>query len=80
MGIVSGVGSLLLAPAKVLNDWASQPLKASEANRSLKDQDKAVERKIKKETSLSELRRAEANEDLENKIKEKTKTNKSFPK
>ena len=60
MGIASGVGSLLSAPAKGLNDWASQPLKAFEANRSLKDQDKAVERKIKKETSLSELRRAEA--------------------
>ena len=56
MGIVSGVGSLLSAPAKVLNDWASQPLKAFEANRSLKDQDKAVEQKIKKETSLSEWR------------------------
>lgn len=74
MDIVSGVGNLLSAPVKVLSDWASEPLKAFEANRARKDKDKEVEREIKKETALSELRRAEAAADLENKIKEKTKT------
>lgn len=74
MDIVSGVGNLLSAPVKVLSDWASEPLKAFEANRARKDKDKEVERKIREETALSELRRAENAAELENKIKETTET------
>ena len=44
MDIVSGVGEVLSAPVKVLSDWASEPLKAFQANRDRKDKDKEVER------------------------------------
>ena len=76
MDIVSGVGNLLSAPVKVLSDWASEPLKAFEANRARKDQDKAVERKIKEEKAISEMRIAEDAAKVDNQIKAETEKEK----
>ena len=76
MDIVSGVGEVLSAPVKVLSDWASEPLKAFQANRDRKDKDKEVERKIREADALSKILQAEQAATVENQIIQETKKEK----
>lgn len=76
MDIVSGVGEVLSAPVKVLSDWASEPLKAFQANRDRKDKDKEVERKIREADALSKIHQAEQAATVENQIIQETKKEK----
>lgn len=76
MDIVSGVGNLLSAPVKVLSDWVEEPLKAIHARRDRLDKDKEVDREIKKESALSELRREEDAARVANQIKMDTEVEK----
>ncbi|MBP5368024.1 MAG: hypothetical protein J6Z01_06215 [Bacteroidales bacterium] len=76
MDIVSGVGEVLSAPVKVLSDWASEPLKAFQANRDRKDKDKEVERKIREADALSKIHQAEQAATVENQIIQETKKGK----
>ena len=76
MDIVTGVGEVLSAPVKVLSDWASEPLKAFQANRDRKDKDKEVERKIREADALSKIHQAEQTATVENQIIQETKKEK----
>lgn len=76
LDIVSGVGNLLSAPVKVLSDWASEPLKAFQANRDRKDKDKEVERKIREAEALSKIHQAEDAAKLDNQIRAETEKEK----
>ncbi len=76
LDIVSGVGNLLSAPINAISGWIEEPLKGIQANRDRKNEDKKVEREIRKETALSELRRAEDAAKLDNQIKAETEKEK----
>lgn len=76
LDIITGVGNLLSAPVKTVCDWLDEPRKAIQANRERKDKDRETDREIRKETALSELRRAEDAAKLDNQIKAETEKEK----
>lgn len=66
LNIVKGLGSALASPLRVLEGWATEPLKRWENERDQANKDRDVERKIRQETgkekALSQIRRQEAQE------------------
>ena len=55
MGIVSTIGKIITAPGRILESWATEPLKRYENKRQQENADREVERRIREQTGVESV-------------------------